>query len=94
MGDVLKSLKISLDSSESLLVVGGIGVLGLSIPLLVGGYMFGGAAHTPFQTLFQKPEYLIKGSVESGYEEVCIHSLLMAYEDRSCLIGSLGSEDI
>ena len=79
MGDLLKSLKISLDSNESLLVIGGISVLGLSIPLLVGGYMFGGAVHTPFQTLFQKPEYLIKGSVESGYEEVCIHNQFMSH---------------
>jgi hypothetical protein len=75
MPDLLKSLKISLDSQKSLLLMSGIGVLGVGIPLLVGGYMFGGAVHTPFQTLFQKPEYLINGSVEPGYEEVMMLNL-------------------
>jgi hypothetical protein len=83
MGEIWKSLKISLDSNESLLVMGGIGVLGIGIPLLVGGYMFGGAAHTPFQTLFQKPEYLVNGSVEPGYEEVSM--IMMGLSQRNYL---------
>jgi hypothetical protein len=67
--DVLKYLSVSLEAKNSQWIAG-IGALSIGIPLLAAGYMFGGAVHTPYQTIIQKPKYLVKGQVAPGYEQV------------------------
>jgi hypothetical protein len=68
--DVRHYFPLSFDAKGSQWIAGGLGALSIGIPLLAAGYMFGGAVHTPYQTIFQKPKCFINGKVEPGYEQV------------------------